>query len=138
MSGKLEDFRAPAKLKLSALWAATMFCYVYGDFFGLFRPGKLMAMNAGKMHPLGDATPGILVAVSIMMAIPSVMVFLSLALPPVINRWLNVLLGLAYTGIMLLTMKGGAPPYYFTLGAIEIALTLGVVWVAVTWPKAPA
>jgi len=138
MSGKLEDFRAPAKLKLSALWASTMFCYVYCDFFGLFRPGKLMGMNAGKIAPLGDATPGVLVGVSIMMAIPSVMVFLSLALPPGINRWLNILLGLAYTGIMLLTMAGGAPPYYVMFGAIEIALTLGVAWVAATWPRTAA
>lgn len=137
MAGRLDDFRAPAKLKLSALWAATMFCYVYGDFFGLFRPGKLMAMNAGKIGPLGDATPGMLVGVSILMAIPALMVALSLLLPPFFARWLNILLGLAYTGIMLLTMQG-AQPYYVTLGVIEVALTLGVVWVAATWPKTPA
>lgn len=134
MAGKLEDFRAPAKLKLSALWAATMFCYVYGDFFGLFRPGKLMAMNAGNIGPLGEATPGVLVGVSILMAIPALMVALSLLLPPFFARWLNILFGLAYTGIMLLTMQG-AQPFYVTLGVIEVVLTLSVVWVAATWPK---
>ncbi|MES2986569.1 MAG: DUF6326 family protein [Pseudomonadota bacterium] len=134
MARPLEDFKVPAKLKLSALWASTMFCYVYGDFFGLFRPGKLMAMNAGNIGPLGEATPGVLIGVSLMMAVPALMVFLSLALPPFIGRWLNLVLGLAYTGIMLLTMQG-AQPFYMTMGAIEVALTLGVVWVAATWPR---
>lgn len=137
MAGKLEDYKVPAKLKLSALWASTMFCYVYGDFFGLFRPGKLMAMNAGNIGPLGQATPGVLVGVSLMMAVPALMVFLSLALPPLLSRWLNILLGLAYTGIMLLTMQG-AQPFYVTMGAIEVALTLGIVWVAATWPRETA
>ena len=39
----LEEYRAPTKVKLAALWASTMFCYVYGDYFGLYLPGKLAA-----------------------------------------------------------------------------------------------
>jgi hypothetical protein len=133
----LQDFEPPAKLKLSALWAACMFCYVYGDYFGLYRPGRVEAMNQGRMGPLGEVSPGMLVGVSAMMAIPSLMIFLSLTLPPAVGRWLNVALGLAYTAIMLLTMKGAAPFYLF-LGVIECVLTLGIVWVALRWPRAPA
>ncbi len=40
----LEDFQVPTRIKISALWASTMFCYVYGDYFGLFSPGTLMIM----------------------------------------------------------------------------------------------
>lgn len=130
----LEPFRAPAALRLAALWAATMFCYVYGDFFGLFTPGRVTEMNDGVMGPLGQATPAILVAVSALMAVPSVMVFLSLILPPGVCRWLNIVLGLAYSGVMLLTMPG-APPFYLFLGVIEVALTLGIVFTAWTWPR---
>lgn len=137
MAAPLTDYKAPAKLRLSALWASTMFCYVYGDFFGLFRPGRVMAMNAGNIGPLGEATPGVLIGVSLMMAIPALMVFLSLALPPFLCRWLNIALGLAYSAIMLLTMQG-AQPFYLVLGGIEVALTLGVVWVAATWPRQAA
>ncbi|MBB3982901.1 1,4-dihydroxy-2-naphthoate octaprenyltransferase [Sphingobium fontiphilum] len=131
----VEPFHAPAPLRLSALWASTMFCYVYGDFFGMFRPGRVMAMNEGIIGPLGPATPTILVAVSVMMAIPSVMIFLALVLPTAINRWLNILLGCLYTAIMLLTMSGGAPPFYLTLGVIEVALTIGIVVTAWRWPS---
>jgi hypothetical protein len=133
--GSLEDFKVPTRIRLSALWASTMFCYVYGDFFGLFRPGRIAAMSEGRIGPLGEATPGVLVGVSAMMAIPSLMVFLSLALPAPLSRWLNVALGLAYTGIMLLTMKG-APPFYLFFGVIEVLLTLTIVWTAIRWPRA--
>jgi hypothetical protein len=135
--GPLEAFRVPTPLRLGALWAATMLCYVYGDFFGLFSPGRVMEMNRGIMGPLGVATPGIVVAVSLMMAIPSVMIYLSLVLPPTIDRWINILLGLAYTAIMLLTMPG-APPFYLVLGAIEVALTIGIVVTALAWPHIPS
>lgn len=133
----LEDNKVPLRVKLSALWAATMFCYIYGDFFGLFSPGTLAAMNAGRMGPLGDATPAVLLGVSVMMAIPSLMVFLSLVLPARIDRWANIALGLAYTAIMGLTMPG-APLFYLFFGVVEIALTLAIAWSAWTWPKASA
>lgn len=32
----LEDQKVNVKTKLSALWASVMFCYVYGDYFGLY------------------------------------------------------------------------------------------------------
>jgi hypothetical protein len=130
----LQDFRAPVKLKVAALWASLMFCYIYGDFFGLFDPGKLAAMNMGRMGPLGIATPEVLIGVSAMMAIPSVMVFLSLVLPPRPDRWINIVLGIAYTAIMLLTMRG-APPFYLFLGVIEVMLSLAIAWYAWTWPR---
>jgi hypothetical protein len=111
-----------------------MLCYVYGDFFGLFRPGRVMAMNAGIIGPLGPATPTVLVSVSLMMAIPSLMIALSLFLPAALNRWANIVLGLIYTAIMLLTMRG-AQPFYVVLGSIEVALTLAIVVCAWRWPR---
>ena len=41
----LDDLKVHVRLKLCALWASVMFCYVYGDFVGLFQPGKLQAMG---------------------------------------------------------------------------------------------
>lgn len=134
----IEDFKPPVKLKLAALWTALMFCYVYGDFFGLFVPGRLSKMNTGLIGPLGEATPMILVGVAAMMAIPSLMIFLSLVLPPVVNRWANLVLGFAYAGIMILTMLPGAPMFYLFLGGIEVALTLLIVWYAWRWPRRTA
>ena len=43
----LEDIRIPVRLRLSALWSSLMFCYLYGDYFGLYKPGKLQGMIEG-------------------------------------------------------------------------------------------
>ena len=69
-----------------------------------------------------------------MMAIPSVMVFLSLVLKPRLNRWLNIVLGAIYTIIILITMPGEWV-FYICLGVVEIALTTLVVWYAWKWPR---
>jgi hypothetical protein len=39
------------KLKLSLLWAALMFFYIYGDYFGLYVPGQLKGMLEGQRVP---------------------------------------------------------------------------------------
>ena len=130
----LDDRPVGTRVKLSGLWAATMFCYVYGDYFGLYVGGALADMNRGLIGPLGEATPGVLVGVSTMMAIPSLMVALSLILPARLCRWSCVILGVVYTIIMAITLPG-ARPFYQLFGAIEIALTLAIVGVALRWPK---
>jgi len=130
----LEDLKVHVKLKISALWAAVMFCYIYGDYFGLYKPGVLAEMMRGRMGPLGPATQGVLLGVAVMMAIPGVMVFLSLVLPPAVNRWMNITLGVIYSVIMLITMPGEWMFYRF-LGVVEIALTALIAWYAWTWPK---
>ena len=37
----MEDVKINVKMKLSALWVAVMFLYVYGDIFGLYKPGHI-------------------------------------------------------------------------------------------------
>lgn len=132
-----ENLEVPVKLKLSALWAATMFCYVYADFFMLHEPGRLARMNEGILAPFGPATPVMMLGVSVMMVIPSVMVFLALVLPPAANRWANIALGAAYSIIILLTMIG-APLFYLLFGTVEVALTATIVWYGWTWPRMAA
>lgn len=133
----LEDVKVPVKLKLSALWASLMFCYIYGDYFGLFQPGNLQDMLQGKMGPLGPTTQGVLLGTSVLMAIPSLMVFLALALPAAFNRWANVVLGLAYAAIIVISMPGAWVFYQF-LGVIEAVLSLLIAWQAWRWPRVVA
>ncbi len=135
-SGRLEDFRPPTKLRLAALWTSVMFLYVYGDYFNLYMPGKLEAIGAGRIGSFGEAGAAVFVGVAAMMAVPSLMIFVSLAAAPWLARLLNVIFGLAYSAILALTMPGAAPFYLF-YGVIEIALTLLIAWTALVWPRAP-
>jgi hypothetical protein len=132
----LDDLKVHVRFKLSALWAALMFCYTYGDYFGLYVPGKLKGMLAGS-GPIGPVSQGTLVATSVLLAVPGVMVFLSLVLPPRLTRWLNIILGAFYIAIMLMTMPG-AWSFYILLGIIEIVLGALTVWYAWSWPKRAA
>ncbi len=128
----LSDMTIHVKLKLSALWATTVLCYIYGDLFGFFKQETLTEIVSGKAGPIG--TQAGLLAAALSVAIPSAMVILSLVLKPVISRWANIILGVAYTIIMLVTLQG-AWMYYVFLGVIEIVLTLLIVWYAWHWPK---
>jgi len=133
----LDDIKVHVKIKISSLWVSVMLCYIYGDYFGLYKPGALQEMLAGKMGPLGPTTQLVLLGTSAMMALPSVMVFLSLVLKPRLNRWLNIIFGAIYTVIILITMPGEWVFYIF-LGVIEIALTTLIVWYAWKWPTQEA
>ena len=132
----LDDIKIHVKIKISALWVSVIFCYIYGDYFGLYEPGKLRGMLEGKMGPLGQTTQGVLLGTSLMMAIPSVMVFLSLVLKANLNRRVNIIFGAIYTVIILITMWNWA--FYIFLGVVEIVLTALIVWYAWHWPKQEA
>ena len=109
----LEDPRVNVRIKLSALWASVVLCYIYCDYFELYRPGKLSGMLQGNIGPLGPVTQGKLLGTAILLAVPSVMVFLSLVLPPRVDRWVNILLGTIYTLMMLLiAISPGAWTFY--------------------------
>ena len=129
----LEDVKIHVKFKLSALWVSVMFLYIYADYFGLYVPGQLQGMLDGKMGPLGPTTQGVLVGTSVMMAIPSLMIFPSLVLKPNLNRWLNIIFGVIYTLIILITMWDWAFSIFF--GIIEVTLTGLIAWYAWRWPR---
>ena len=130
----LDDIKVHVKLKISALWASAMFCYVYGDIFWLYKPGKLQEMLEGKMAPFGPVTQGVLLGTSVSMAIPAVMVFLSLALKANLNRRVNIIVGVLYSLFVLITMPG-AWAFYLFFGSVDILLTALIVWYAWTWPE---
>ena len=133
-SKALVEFRAPTEIKLALMWAALMSLYIYNDYFSLYIPGTITGMSVGSMGPLGQATPGILVGVSILLAIPALMIVMPVILPAFWCRWLNVLFGIAYTVVEALTF-GSPQLFYKIVVALEVALTLLIVWHAIRWPK---
>jgi hypothetical protein len=135
-STRLRDIEIHVRFKLSALWTAIMSCYIYGYVWGLYRPGTLKDILDGG-GPLGPVSQGSLVAVSVLVAIPATMIFLSLALPPALARWLNILIGAALTTIVLITLPG-AWAFYVFMSLVEVALQLAIVGYAWHWPRQPS
>lgn len=137
-SNALQDVKIDIKFKLSALWISVMFCYIYGDYFALYPPGQVEEFV--QVKTMID-NPMKLFAASILMTIPSVMIFLSLILKPSLNRWLNIIFGVLFTAIMVLiavTSRGGWWTFYIYLAIVESIITVTIVWQALNWPKQTA
>ena len=128
-AGVLEDVKLPVKLKLSAAWAALMFLYAYGDIFAYFRPGFIEDVMAGEVFAF-EINQLFLLAISIYVALPALMVVLSLILKARLNRWSNIVLGGIYAATILLSTIGEDYVYYFFLSFLEGAIALLIVWYA--------
>ena len=108
------------KMKLAALWASFMFLYIYVDYFHLYMPGMLSDLLAGKVFTF-DISQTFLFIVMILVAIPAFMIFLSVALPNRINRWVNTIVAAIYIPYMLFNLVGEAWPHMYFAAALEVA-----------------
>jgi hypothetical protein len=133
----MEDLKVNNKIKLSGLWVSLMLLYIYADILSLFRPGQVQEMLEGRMGPF-PATQGSLLTASILMIIPALMVFLSLALNSKADRNVNILFGALYTLVNISNLIGETWVYYLVFGAVEIVITLLIIWHAWKWPNKQA
>ena len=78
-SRTFEDVKVGVRCKIAALWIAMLFLFAYGDIFGFFSPGQIQEVMAGELSGMA-ITQVFLFAVSLYVAVASVMVFLSLVL----------------------------------------------------------
>jgi hypothetical protein len=130
----MEDLKISVKIKISALWVAVMFCYTYADILAHMRSDILEQFLAGEVGGI-PITPLSLLASAILMVIPIVMIFLSLALKAKVNRWANMILGIIYTVVIIATMfmTGGGWVYYYVFAVVEAVFTALIVWYAWKW-----
>ena len=131
----LENPKINIKIKLSALWASVMFCYIYGDYFELYVPDKVEGLINGA-NALDS--PMKLFFASVLLAIPAIMISLSILLKPALNKWLNIIFGVLYTLLMILiglTSISDWYTFYVFLAILESFITLLIVWYAWKWPK---
>jgi len=131
----LENVKIDVKAKLSALWVALMFFYIYADILLFYRQGHVEGLIAGETGGM-KITPAFVLGSAVVMAIPSVMVFLSLALKATVNRWANIGVGVVYVVVLGATLLVGKITadslLYAVVEAVLIAL---IVWHAWKWPK---
>jgi uncharacterized membrane protein HdeD (DUF308 family) len=130
----MEDVKVSVKIKLAGLWTAVMFCYTYADILAHMRSDIVEGIIAGELEGI-QITQQMLVASAILMLIPILMIFLSLALKPKTNRWANIILGIVYFAINLITMltTGGAWIYYYVFATVEVVFSALIVWYAMKW-----
>lgn len=131
----LADFKVNVKIKLAVLWASATFLYIYGDYFELYVPKKIAGIIDG--NSMLDSPVKLFLA-SLLLAIPSLMICLSILLKPLLNKWLNVVFGVFFTAIMLLiavTSYSECRSFYVFYAIVESVLTVLIVWNAYNWPN---
>ena len=130
-----ENPKVNIKIKLASLWASVTFCYLYGDYFELYTPDKVNSLISGD-NILGSPTT--LLIASIILAIPSIMVALSIFIKPKINRILNIVFGTIFTIMMIFIGIMSTNEWYLFyafLAFLESLITASIVWFAWKWPK---
>ena len=130
----LEDIKINIKIKIAAIWASFMFFYIYVDYFHLYMPGSVEDILAGKVFTF-DISYVFLLIVMIGVAIPSLMIFLSVAMPAKVNRWTNMIVATVYIPYMLFNLAGEAWAHMYFAAAVEVALLLLIIGYAWKWPK---
>ncbi|MHC1781205.1 MAG: DUF6326 family protein [Anaerolineaceae bacterium] len=116
------------KIILAGLWTALMLAYLLGDVLRIFstefKPGEIN----GKV-----LSQGMWMGVAVLMAIPIVMLVLSLILPQPANRWANIIAA----GFLFLFNIIGLPSYKMRFDQFLIVVGLGLnvitVWYAWNW-----
>ena len=131
----LEDLNVNVKIKLAGLWVTLMFFYLYRDVLGFMEPGHIEDLLAGELAGI-QMTQALLLGSAVLMAIPSLMVFLSLVLKAKANRWTNIIIGIAHMVLLGGTFFGGKiSALYIFYATVEFLLMVLIVWHAWKWPE---
>jgi Family of unknown function (DUF6326) len=134
----LEDLRMPVQAKLAAAWTSFMFLYIYVDYFALYKPGVIDDILVGIVYEFDISQVFVIIALSLV-AVPILMVFLSMTLPARANRLMNLIVAPIYVAVSAFNALGESWTYYYTLTiGLEVILLALIVRYAWTWPRRTA
>ena len=105
----LEDRQLPVQAKLAAAWTSFMFLYIYVDYFALYKPGVIDDILAGVVWEF-DISQTLLTAFLTLIAIPILMVMLSMTLPARANRAINLVVASLYVPVSMFNAVGSPGP----------------------------
>jgi len=112
------------KVRLSVLWLFYEVAFLVDMMLG--------SAESGAIEKIG---PEILLLFAIILLVPLMMAFLSLTLKDSINRWANIILGIVFTGLMLIALTESAAAYLILLTLSKVVAGALIAWYAWKWPK---
>ena len=136
--GALEDLRLPVQAKLAAAWASLVFLYVYVDILAFYKPGVVDDILVGVVWEF-DITQTWAITALALLAVPILMVVLSMTLPARANRIANLVVASVQVPFAAFNAVGqvGEPwMSFYVLGvALEVAVLAFILRSAWTWPR---
>src|SRR5918998_4532008 len=133
----LEDRQVPVQAKLAAAWTSFMFLYIYVDYFHLHKPGVIDNLRAGVVFEF-DISPTLLTMMLASVAIPALMVMLSMTVPARVNRATNLVVASLYIPYSVVNAAGESWDWAFFYGlsiGIEVLILAFILRSAWTWPR---
>jgi hypothetical protein len=131
----LHDPPAPVRAKLAAAWTSFMFLYIYVDFFALYKPGVIDDILAGVVWEF-QISQTLLTVFLAAIAVPSLMIVLSVILPARANRVINLVVASVYIPFSMFNAVGESWMYFYGLGVVLEVIVLAVILrSAWTWPR---
>ncbi len=136
----LEGLCLPVQAKLAAAWTSFMFLYVYVDILNFYKPDVIDNLRAGVVFEY-DISPTLLTIFLASVAIPALMVLLSMTLPARMNRATNLVFALLYIPYSVVNAAGESWDWAFFYGlsiGLEVLLLAFILRSAWTWPRRTA
>ena len=133
----LEDQRIRVQAKLAAAWTSLMFLVIYIDYFHLYQPGQIDDIRSGVIFKF-DISGNLMSIFFVIIAIPTLMIMLSMTLPARMNRVTNLVVASLYSPLLILNFVGAPSGYAFyyalTIG-VEVLILAFILRAAWTWPR---
>lgn len=133
MKTELDEQKVNVRVKLAGLWTAIMFLYIYIDYFHLYKPGTITDILNGKVFKFDINETFTFIGLT-SVAMPAIMIYLSLVVKAKINRPLNITAGVIFAIYAGLNLIGETWVSYYWGFFIELVLFVLVVRTAWKWP----
>ena len=130
----------PVQAKIAAAWTSFMFLYAYVDILNFFKPGVVDDIQDGVVFEF-DISSTLLTAMLVSVAVPALMVMLSITLPARANRATNLAVAALYIPYSLFNAAGESWDWAFFYGisiGIEVLLLAFILRSAWAWPRTGA
>ena len=134
----LADRQIPVQAKLAAAWTSLMFLVIYIDYFHLYQPDAIDEIRGGVIFVF-DITGTLMSIFFVIIAVPALMILLSMTLPARINRITNIVVAALYIPCVVFNAAGATLHYAFYYGltiGVEVLILAFILRAAWTWPRA--
>ena len=119
------------KIRISVLWIFVTLAALITTILYFIEPGILEGIIAGEI--LGTQVSHELLLIAALERLgPLIMAFLTVTLKNSINRWANIILGIVYTLLNIVSMIGASPQMILMWISATVATVL-IVWYAWKW-----
>lgn len=136
----LEHLRMPVQAKLAAAWTSFMFLVIYIDYFHLYQPGAIDVIRGGDIFVF-EISGTLMTIFFVVIAIPTLMVLLSMTLPARVNRATNLAVASLEIPLCVFNAAGASSDYAIYYGltiGVEVLILAFILRSAWTWPRRTA